>query len=174
MVLMLLLMMGMGGRIGPNLIQALVTQRRVNFERWKAFVDFAQGIVTQGYFLWRGAQVVKNADGSIATSNEAIIAKLDANQKDSLQQWFFSSVMEKGTKLIMELLAPSAIEEQMMLGLLSANNGALPGTTPSTQNIVVQQPTTTAARKPTAREVRNSGGRAQGVILTSDGIFEIG
>lgn len=186
LILMLLLTNSSGRGIGPGLINAIIAQRKQRWERIKTMIDFTQGVLTNGYFMWRGVQVVKNADGTPAVSNEAIMAKLDANQKDSLQQWFFNSVMGKGVPLVLDLLKPSEIEEQIMMALLtnpSATSSpalappapppqALPSAPPATQNVVVQTPPSQNAR-PTARQVRMNGGRAQGVILTDQGIFDI-
>ena len=50
LMMMLFLIMMTGGKASPNLVQAVIEQRKQTYERWKSLVDFASTTLVTGYF----------------------------------------------------------------------------------------------------------------------------
>lgn len=150
-----------GGRAGTGLVQAIIAQRKAMFKKWRDFIDFAAAFLVQGFFVLRGVQTFNDPAGNPVYSFESIVKGASQNQKDNLlRDWVFHSV-DKAVKLLFTLLEPDETETMLMTMLLQ-NAGGLGANNNTT---VVNQP----AAQPTARQVRTSGGRAQGVTVYDNG-----
>ncbi|MFO0580515.1 MAG: hypothetical protein U1A78_41620 [Polyangia bacterium] len=159
----LMLLMLAGGRLGPNMIRMVTAARKESVERWRVFLQFIQSLIFGFYFWYRGTAKTLDAAGLPVYSDEATNKLVTANNNDQLFREFLRPAVEKAIDALMEIIKPSVTEEILLEAI--AGGGMLGGG--SSNNVVVNQ-----TRKPTAREVRDMGGRAQAVRM-ADGSFTV-
>lgn len=152
-----------GGRLGPNTLSSLAKMREETFNKWAAFIRMIVALIVTGYLKWRGVPSVKDAAGGPVYSDQAtqeLITKF-WEEKQSGDLWLHG--LRGAADFLIELLRPSALEMTLLSSMMSlAGNGSTPSSVP--QTVVVNQ-----TPKPTARQVRMSGGRAQGVMVFENG-----
>lgn len=151
-----------GGRLGPNTLGALAKMREESFNKWASFIRMIVTLIVTGYLKWRGVPEVKDATGGKVYSDQATQEMLSKfwEEKQSADLWLHG--LRSAADFLIELLRPSALEMTLLSGMMSLASSPAPTTTP--QTVVVNQ-----AAKPTARQVRMSGGRAQGVMVFENG-----
>lgn len=152
-----------GGRLGPNTLSALAKMREETFNKWASFIRMIVTLIVTGYLKWRGVPEVKDATGGKVYSDQATQELLSKfwEEKQSADLWLHG--LRSAADFLIELLRPSALEMTLLSSLMSmASSAPMPAAAP--QTVVVNQ-----ATKPTARQVRMSGGRAQGVMVFENG-----
>ena len=157
---LLLLIALTGGRVGPGMVNLVIAQRKAAWKKWRDFVDFVAALLVQGIFYLRGVQTFTNPAGEPVYSFEALSKGATQNQKDNLLKDFLFHSVDKVVKLLFTLLEPDETEMMLMTQLMNTAGMGMGGNT-----TVINQP----AAAPTARAVRTSGGRAQGVMVYDNG-----
>lgn len=115
-----------GGRMGAQTAQLVIAQRKEAFKKWRAFIEFAAGVLLQAYFYWRGVPITQDkATGKEIYSLVEIKAQIKEGQGDYLQINFWTMMVEKGVKMLLELIEPSTVEEMLMSSLMANAGGGL-------------------------------------------------